>query len=229
MNQALQMSLPKVDPNRDRPVLAWPDVECLRYFATRCTALVVLFALVYGGTNYAASFRSGYALYFNWETSTPFVPEWIYVYLSLFLMPLAPLFTVDIGGLQRVARAAATATCIAGLLFLAFPTEPLFQRFELESAHAMAFGFLYSYDQPHNLVPSLHVALSTIYTVTVVRFNTRRNGPWWLNAGMAVWFCLLVLSTLLTRQHNLVDVPAGLLLGGICYQWHDTRIRRRND
>ena len=72
------------------------------------------------------------------------------------------------------------------------------------------FAALYSFDLPHNLFPSLHIALRTLLASTYLRFC---GGPWrWLTH---VWFSLVGISTLVTWQHHIVDVLGGFWLGAI--------------
>jgi membrane-associated phospholipid phosphatase len=65
----------------------------------------------------------------------------------------------------------------------------------------------------YNLIPSLHVALST---ATLAAYGTCRGA--WGRILLAVWGGLIGLSTLLTHQHHVVDVVTGLLLGWAGYQ-----------
>jgi hypothetical protein len=60
----------------------------------------------------------------------------------------------------------------------------------------------------HNMVPSLHVALSV---ACVAAFSRRANKPgrfalWWWAAGISA-------STLLTHQHHVLDVVIGWVVG----------------
>lgn len=58
-----------------------------------------------------------------------------------------------------------------------------------------------------NNFPSLHVALSVS---AVLAYLPLVKSPW--KAFFATWALLIVLSTLLTRQHGLADVAGGLAL-----------------
>lgn len=65
---------------------------------------------------------------------------------------------------------------------------------------------LYSSDPPYNCFPSLHVAHSFVSALACYRVH-RRLG---IIAGISATF--VALSTLLTKQHYVVDVIAGILL-----------------
>jgi hypothetical protein len=59
----------------------------------------------------------------------------------------------------------------------------------------------------YNMVPSLHVALSS---VCLAAYATRGGGVVKLLLG--VWGAAIVLSTLVTHQHHMIDVVTGLIL-----------------
>jgi len=66
---------------------------------------------------------------------------------------------------------------------------------------------LRTFDQPFNLVPSLHITFRTILADTYAR-HTRGA----LRLLMHVWFSLVGFSTVLTYQHQIVDVAGGFIL-----------------
>ena len=68
---------------------------------------------------------------------------------------------------------------------------------------------VYASDQPFNDFPSLHTSLSTIIAIHWWRADRR--------AGIAavIWTALIVMSTVLIKQHYLADVVGGLVLAGV--------------
>jgi membrane-associated phospholipid phosphatase len=67
---------------------------------------------------------------------------------------------------------------------------------------------VYAGDHPYNDFPSLHVATSTVIAIHWWRF-----GRWW-TAPLIAWTALIVMSTVLIRQHYVVDIAGGLVLAG---------------
>ncbi len=65
---------------------------------------------------------------------------------------------------------------------------------------------VYASDQPFNDFPSLHTSLSTILALHWWRVDKRIGYP------AAIWFTLVVLSTLFVKQHYVPDVIFGLAL-----------------
>jgi membrane-associated phospholipid phosphatase len=74
----------------------------------------------------------------------------------------------------------------------------------------------------YNGLPSLHVALSVSATVAMAR-ELRPLHCWLLGAFAAA----IVASTVLTRQHFLADVAAGLLLAAVSMMFAYPRLQGR--
>jgi membrane-associated phospholipid phosphatase len=68
---------------------------------------------------------------------------------------------------------------------------------------------IYAGDQPYNDFPSLHTSLSTIIAIHWWRVDRRIGVP------AAIWTALIVMSTVLIKQHYLADVAGGLVLAGV--------------
>ncbi|PJN89358.1 phosphatase PAP2 family protein [Bacillus sp. mrc49] len=74
-------------------------------------------------------------------------------------------------------------------------------------AHLMRV--VYSHDQPVNCLPSIHVLTTFIMMIVV---HKRREQHKWEHAGVTAFGTLIILSTLFTKQHAVLDVLAGILL-----------------
>ena len=68
---------------------------------------------------------------------------------------------------------------------------------------------IYASDQPYNDFPSLHTSWSSIIAIHWWRVDRRIGIP------AAIWTALIVMSTVLIKQHYLADVGGGLLLAGL--------------
>ena len=76
-----------------------------------------------------------------------------------------------------------------------------------------AFALLQGVDAAGNACPSLHVATAAFTAVWVDRRLACIGTPAWLRWTNVVWFVAIVWSTLAIKQHVVLDVAAGLLLG----------------
>ena len=67
---------------------------------------------------------------------------------------------------------------------------------------------IYASDHPYNDFPSLHTSLSTIIAIHWWRADRR------IGIAATIWTALIVMSTVLVKQHYLADVAGGLVLAG---------------
>ncbi|HSB10161.1 MAG TPA: dual specificity protein phosphatase family protein [Blastocatellia bacterium] len=190
-------------------------------------ALSLLFVLVYGGCNALASRRTDLGVcFFAWELRIPFVPAFIVPYMSIDLFFVASfLLCADRIELRAHARRITLAILIAGLAFLVVPLTTGYPRPELGGWIGKLFEFLRSFDKPHNLAPSLHVALASLLWPVYARrrscarcqlvirpLHTHCRLRWFVH----VWFALIIASPLFTWQHHLLDVASGGMLAQVC-------------
>jgi membrane-associated phospholipid phosphatase len=143
----------------------------------------------------------------------PFHPYALLAYLSLWIY-------VGVGpGLQRTPAELLKyalwmgSLCITGLgLFYLWPTR-------LPDLSAEASGplieMLRRVDSISNACPSMHVAAAVFTAIRVQDVLTRIRAPRWLQALNILWCLLIAYSTLAIKQHVVLDVLAGALLGGV--------------
>jgi membrane-associated phospholipid phosphatase len=142
----------------------------------------------------------------------PFQPAAIVAYVSLWVY-------VGVGpGLQRTLREFAvyglwlSALCAAGLVIFYFvPTQiPLAT---VSATRFPGFEMLHRVDEAGNACPSMHVAVA-IFTAVRVNSSLRlMRVPLPVRALNVTWFILIAYSTLATKQHVVLDVLAGAILG----------------
>jgi membrane-associated phospholipid phosphatase len=142
----------------------------------------------------------------------PFQPETLYAYLSLWLyVGIAP-------GLQRNLRdlvvygAWAGALCATGLtLFYLWPTAV--PKVALDVGHVPGFQLLQGVDAAGNACPSMHVAIA-MFSALWIEYQLRViEAPTGLRSFNLAWFLAISWSTLAIRQHVVLDVLGGALLG----------------
>lgn len=141
-----------------------------------------------------------------------FDPGWIWLYLSLgLLVPLAPLLAEGREALTRYARGLALLCAACFAAFLLLPAEgPR----PAASEHPV-WSFIVSYDRPANSMPSLHAGLvvySLLFAWRSLRDALRPRARRLTALLGAVWGALILHSTLATKQHWALDLPAGALL-----------------
>ena len=190
------------------PFLAWPGWALLAQAVLLALPVTLWWAFVYHGANWLTGLRSyRVRVHLDAELAMPFIPPFILAYLSLDLVFVpAPFILRSRRELQALALSLASATAVAGVGFLLLPAE-LAYPYSDPGAWSGLFAFARKMALPYNLVPSLHVALSCI---CLAAYATRCGLTG--KALLGVWASTIVLSTLLTHQHHLLDVGAGLAL-----------------
>jgi len=161
------------------------------------------------------------------EEAIPFAPGWIWAYVSLaVLVPLAPSLATNREQLLRYARGLAL---LCGTCFVVFFLLPVAgPRPESMPEHAL-YGFIVSVDRPSNSLPSLHAGL-TVYSLLfiwrVLRPDLGGRGRAILVIAAAIWASLIFYSTLATKQHWLLDLPAGALIAWVAHRWASRGVDR---
>ncbi len=141
----------------------------------------------------------------------PFAPMWSLVYVAAFGYWIVSYVVLARGeDWYSLMASAVLAKLCCGVCFLLLPTT--MERPALDGA-GLGAGLLkviYTLDPPRDLFPSIHCLESWICFG-----GLRRRGDipaWW--KGISLGCCILIcVSTLLIRQHVLMDVAGGLLLG----------------
>ena len=75
---------------------------------------------------------------------------------------------------------------------------------------------LYQIDTPTNVLPSIHVYNSMVFHITFCRGLERGTRRGWKRLS-AVLVALIILSTVLVKQHSVIDLALGFLMAGIGY------------
>ena len=191
-------------------------------FAVWGTFVGAVFFCIYPTANWLAELRGNPRfLFFAWELQFPFVQEFIWVYLSLYLLFALPPFFLSSVELKRLAKKLITATCLAGLVFLAFPARLGFPRIAPpDSPYREIFLALFAIDKPFNVVPSLHVVYSTVIILAIAKRLGKAG-----NIVLFSWLALVLTSTIMIRQHHLLDVFTGLALALIMHFYWEGRTK----
>ena len=182
--------------------------------AASSAALSLLFIVVYGGCSWITAHRSCVGTwYYQWERLIPFVPLMIVPYMSIDLFFVGgPFLCQSPAELRVLARRITFAILVAGGFFLLVPLRMGVPRPQTGGWTGALFRLLHAFDQPYNLVPSLHIALRTILAALYARHSRG-----FLRLASHLWFSLIGFSTLLTFQHHFVDVVGGFVLATICF------------
>ncbi|MEM8886297.1 MAG: phosphatase PAP2 family protein, partial [Planctomycetota bacterium] len=198
----------------------------MRHAALVSAGCSALFVLVYAGTNALAAARGDLpTFHFDWELAIPRIPWMVVPYMSIdLLFIVVPFLCASSRERTIFARRVGTAILIAGICFVLWPLQPAFARTPVEGPFAPVFEALWGFDQPHNLFPSLHVALGFI-----LRWTYHRHLRGRARLLMHAWMVLVTASTLFTHQHHVIDVLGGGALGLFVFYLYPTGLIARTD
>ena len=148
------------------------------------------------------------------DLQLPLVPAFMLVYYLAFPVWAVGLVVITREEPERCGAVfgemVAKLICLA--FFLAFPTT--LQRPEPEGRGFFVWllRLNYALDRPDNLFPSIHCMLSWVCWRGA--WGLKKVG-WAYKGGMLLAMLLIFASTLLVKQHVVVDIPAGILAGEI--------------
>lgn len=177
----------------------------------------IVFFAIYPASNWLSSHRTGlWHLHLDSERSIPFVPQAVWLYLSMYLLFALPPFFVPPHEAARVGKQLIAGCVASGLMFLLFPASLGFDWvLPADAPYRQIFQAIRDIDAPHNLVPSLHVVFSCVIALACASYARAPFG-----SLLRIWLAAIVASTVLVHQHHLIDVLAALLLVGVLrWRW----------
>jgi membrane-associated phospholipid phosphatase len=146
----------------------------------------------------------------------PFSDKAVWVYLSLFLlMPIGPLLMRSRRQLFRYGLGIFLIGAVAYLVFIVWPTSC--PRPDPKGTIA-AYRLVTMFDSPLHAFPSLHAAFAVFSALCTAQVFRELRTPILWQVGVGCWTVLILLATLVTKQHMLADMIAGSALGFGAYR-----------
>lgn len=145
----------------------------------------------------------------------PFRPGWVWVYSFLYYPAILGINLVIESPRQFTYIAASFMLLLALQMafFIAYPvTTPKRWRYRplVNGGSERFLAFVQRFDAPSNSFPSMHTSVAML---TALHLHSEIGG--WV-----FWFPVLIgISCLFTKQHYLIDIPAGALLGWVTFLW----------
>ncbi len=133
----------------------------------------------------------------------PFIPFFSLIYISMFFVIWIPIF--ELKDMRAYVYGFISVIAFTLPFFLFFPSQIVRPEFAVTGFFTWLMSVLYAADFPHNLFPSTHVSL-VLFSALVY------NKKWYYGV-----FALIALSTLFTKQHFVLDVMLGLIVGTLGY------------
>ncbi len=191
------------------PLLAWPAPGDLRFGLLLCIAFFLFFELTYVATNYLSGLHHfRIHVHSNVELGIPFVPAMAVFYVSLNLMlALTPLILRTWREITPLCVVMVLETLICALFFLLLPVELGYAPPVESGAWGQFCGLVSTISLKYNNMPSLHAA----FAFTAAMAFGERCGALGRRLFL-LWAALIAASTVLTHEHHIADVAAGITL-----------------
>lgn len=143
-----------------------------------------------------------------------FQPLALPVYLSLWGYLALPLMFLSTRKALFEYGLAMVLMCITGLIIFYFwPTAAPIAT--IDWTQYPSVHFLKNLDASGNACPSLHVSTALFSGIWLNYLLRRFNAPAWVRIINWIWCIGILYSTIATRQHVVVDVVGGIVLGGL--------------
>lgn len=145
----------------------------------------------------------------------------------LIVISLGAFLLYDVTSFKRLQVYIMITQAVAMLVYIVYPSVQNLRpaSFERDNALTRLMAFIYSFDTPTGVCPSLHVAYSM--GIASVWCRSRLAGrPWKLL--MILSAVLISISTAFVKQHSVVDIFAAIPLGLLaeCLVFGNTGLRK---
>lgn len=145
----------------------------------------------------------------------PLVPSFIIIYFFAYIQWIFSYIyhsRESVSLCCRFTTAAVIAKLICAVIFAVLPTAIVRPEITGNGIFDYAMRFLYTIDKPINLFPSIHCLESYLCFRTAMMMKNKNKAYIILQGITAVLVCA---STVFTKQHFFIDIPAGILAGEI--------------
>jgi membrane-associated phospholipid phosphatase len=146
------------------------------------------------------------------DRKTPYLPLFALVYFSTYVFVVQPFFILsNARQFYWMLTSFVSISVISSLVHATVPSK--IERVEQVTAGGLSgwmLGLFQKTCKPYGNFPSMHVGLS----VPVIAANFIVGGPV-IGSIISIWAVLIVLSTLYTKQHYILDVLAGFMGGAV--------------
>ena len=171
--------------------------------------LVVFFSI----NNLSGKSRRLYDFSTQLDCNLPFLPNFFWAYLSAYAFVIFPFFLISDTGLYvRVISGYILVSVICMLIHIFFPSRVIrVEQVEPVEISKTPIFWFQKLCKPHGNFPSMHAGYGVILVLNFFLFSDPL-----LASIVLLWEISILLSTLFTKQHYVLDVLSGLFVGIIC-------------
>jgi hypothetical protein len=200
----------------DGPILGIPEGNALAANILLSAAFAAFFWSVYWtGDAIAGRAPHRFDVALPIDMAIPFVPWAALVYLTITpLLWLAPFILRTPTQLLPLVVTMSLEVALAGVLFCFFPVALSFPAHKVGGVAGFLYRLAGHISLTYNCVPSLHVAFAIS-----AAWAYRRPGSAAWTIFITLWSGAIILSTMLSHLHHVLDVMSGALLAVGAMAW----------
>lgn len=152
------------------------------------------------------------------DNKIPFISDFIYFYYSWYLIIIIIPFIYykkDKTRFKKYIAAYQVAIIITFLFYFLYPTMIIRPSVPMDGISNQLTNLLYEMDNPAlNCLPSMHCLICFLH---ILNISKCKNMSITLKVTISLWSIVVILSTLLIKQHVIIDVIVGILLAIIIF------------
>lgn len=187
----------------------------------KSSILPLIFAVSFNMFVYVGSrLIAGNWHHYNIESAADrMIPLWapsVLIYLGCYLFWAANYIIIAQQEKEEMCRfftADFLSRIVCLIFYLAYPTTNVRPEIQPDGFWNQMLLFVYSVDAADNLFPSIHCLVSWF---CYIGLRGKKEIPLWYRGFSCVMAILICASTLLTKQHVIIDVAGGILLAELC-------------
>lgn len=142
------------------------------------------------------------------DSLIPYNPAGIWLYCSFFLLVPMAFLWVEPKRLPWLVMAFFGCILVSAFVFLCYPTTLIYPPNFGLTISEKSLLFLQNFDSRQNCLPSLHGALTVLCVWALI--SRQRL---FVSSLLILWGLAIGYATIQTRQHIMLDLSAGILLG----------------
>lgn len=198
-----------------RRLTGWVEKWVPRYAVLPLIAIFLFNVVVYEGSKLIMAGAPHYDLSLPLDHRLPYVPSFYLIYFLAFVSWAAGfvlIFRESPEHCGKVMMGELIAKLLCLVFYLVLPTRIVRPEPEGSGVFALITRLTYFFDTPDTLFPSVHCLESWLCWRGMFGCKSLGRG---VKGGFLVIALLVFLSTLLVKQHVLVDIPSAMLVGEI--------------
>lgn len=180
-------------------------------------AAVTVNMAVYVGSRIIAGSWKHYNIECSIDRMIPFFAPSVIIYLGCYLFWAANYILIARLEEKEVCQffsADFISRVVCLIFYLFFPTTNTRPVIDADGFWNQIMVYLYQIDAADNLFPSIHCLVSWF---CYVGLRGRKQIPFWYRCFSCIMAILVCVSTLLTKQHVIIDVAGGIILAEVCF------------